>query len=584
MIQTDKTFPVFSDVDFNGFLAGMRTADYVAIDTESDAKDLRDGTGRTMGLSAAFRLGTFPVFRAYFPIRHFDWNYDSERVAKLTEVVTNLDHVIFHNAKHDIVALDNLGMPYHNKFSDTMLMAHLVNENSFSKGLDWQAKNILEIPGKDRSHEMDLFIKAFGWGMSPSWMIEEYAAHDAYLTLLLFEHYAPIFNQEISAHEWEVRQRFVRLIIKMESRGIRIDKELIREELAIGNNRMTEIVAELDLDEDTLGPKALERILIDELKLPVYETTRTGKTSFNRKAMEQYEEVLSKKDNPTAKLVLEYRGYQKTCSSNYEAYLKLVSPDGRVRPNYKLHGTVTGRLSCSDPNLQQIPRVSDKPWNGNLKAAFIPSDGYSLYEADYAQLELRLGAAYAEEEELLQAFKDGRDVFTEMALRLGMSRQDTKTLVYSLQYGAGINRISSVFGISAEDAAQIRDNYYETYPGFRSVTRRASLTARRKGKVKLWTGRYRHFDDPANQDYRAFNSVVQGGAADVVMYAMLRLNEAVDGDSCRMLLQVHDSVVFEIKDGMEDIYIPMIKEVMKDNRQPFPGLAYDVEVKKWGEK
>lgn len=583
MIQTDRTFPSLSDRDWRGFLAGMRTAEYVAIDTESDAKDLRDKTGRVLGLSAAFRLGKAPVFRAYFPIRHYDWNYGNERIAELGEVVKNLDCIIFHNAKHDLVALDTINMSYSGKFYDTMLMAHLVNENSFSKGLDWQAKNILEIPGKDRSKDMDMFIKAFGWGMAPSWMIEEYAAHDTYLTLKLFEHYLPIFSKEITEEEWDFRQKFVRLLIKMEGRGIRIDKNLISQELKVGNKRMDEILEELDLDEDTLGPKALQRILIDELKLPVYETTKTGNISFNKKAMDQYEEVLSKQENETARLVLEYRGWQKTCSSNYEAYLKLVSDDGRVRPNYKLHGTVTGRLSCSDPNLQQIPRVSSKAWNGNLKQAFIPEDGYALYEADYAQLELRLGAAYAEEQELLEAFKDGRDVFTEMSMRLGMSRQDTKTLVYTIQYGGGINRISTVFGVDGARANEIRENFFESYPGFRSVARRASLVARSKGYVKIWTGRRRHFDDPANQNYRAFNSVVQGGAADIVMRAMLRLEDAVDNDNCRMLLQVHDSVVFEIKNDSEDIYLPMIKEVMEDVKDPFDYVKFAVDVHKWGE-
>lgn len=581
-IQTDKVFPELTSTDFNGFLAGMRTADAVAIDTESDAKDLRDNTGRTMGLSAAFRLGSFPIFRHYFPIRHYDWNYSGEHISKLREVVTNLDHIVFHNAKHDLVALENLDMPYKGKFSDTMLMAHLCNENSFSKGLDWQSREILE-DHKDRSRDMDLFIKAFGWGMAPSWMIEEYAAHDAYLTLRLYEHYLPIFQREISDEEWDYRQRFVRLLIRMESRGIRIDKNLVNKELERGRARMGEIVEALALEENKLGPIALERILIDELRLPVYERTGRGNISFNKKAMDQYEEVLSRQDNPTAKLILEYRGYQKTCSSNYEAYLKLVSKDGRVRPNYKLHGTVTGRLSCADPNLQQIPRTSNKSWNGKLKQAFIPEEGYSLYEADYSQLELRLGAAYAKERELIEILNNREaDVFSAMAARLGLSRQDTKTLVYTLQYGGGINRLSSVFGISPEEASEIREGFFQAYPNLRAIMRRASSVARNKGYVKMWTGRRRHFNDPANENYRAFNAVIQGGAADIVMRSMLRLGDAVDGDNCRMLLQIHDSVVFEIRNGTEEIYLPQIKEVMEDVQPDF-GIKFYVDIHQWGE-
>lgn len=578
VVLTDQTFPTLTNTDFRGFLAGMKTADYVAIDTESNGKDLRAGEGYTMGISVAYRLGTFPIFRAYFPIRHYDWNYDQERITQLKETIESLDCVLFHNAKHDLVALENCSISYRGKFYDTMLMAHLVNENYFSKALDWLSREILD-DHKDRSKDMDQFLKAFGWGMAPSWMVREYAEHDADLTLRLFEYFLPRFTAEIPEDEWENRQRFVRLIAKMEGRGIRIDTDLSKKELVKGERRMLEIMDELDAN--PASNDDLHKLLIDEMALPVYELTPKGKASFNKKAMEKYEELLSKRADKTAKLVLEFRGWQKTCSSNYAAYLKLLGPDGRVRPNYKLHGTVTGRLSCSDPNLQQIPRVSNKPWNGKLKKAFIPAEGYTLYEADYSQLELRLGAYYAKEQDLIDIFAEGRDVFTEMAATLGMARHDTKTLVYTIQYGGGINRISTVFNVDGVTANEIRENFFSSYPGFRSVARRASMVARNKGYVKLWSGRRRHFDDPKADNFKAFNAIVQGGAADIVMRTMLRLDDAVDNDNCRMLLQIHDSVVFEIKTDHEEIYIPQIKEVMEDVKPDF-GVRFAVEVKEWG--
>jgi DNA polymerase-1 len=299
--------------------------------------------------------------------------------------------------------------------------------------------------------------------------------------------------------------------------------------------------------------------------------------------MVAYETMLEERNDETARKVLEYRGWQKTCSSNYQSYLSLVSLDGRVRPNYRLHGTVTGRLSCSDPNLQQIPRTSDKPWNGNLKKAFIPKDGYSLYEADYSQLELRLAATYGQETELIEIFEEGRDVFTEMSQVLGMSRFNTKTLVYSMQYGAGINRISTVFGVGKSEAEDIRQNFYNQYPGFRAISRRATTMARSKGKVKLWSGRYRHFDRPDEQAHKAFNAVCQGGAADIVMYTMLRLEDEVDNaQECRMLLQVHDSVVYEIRNDKIEHYLPEIKRVMEAVVPNF-GVKFAVEIKKWDE-
>src|SRR6185437_5333306 len=147
--------------------------------------------------------------------------------------------------------------------------------------------------------------------------------------------------------------------------------------------------------------------------------------------------------------ILEYRGWSKTTSSNYRPYLALLSPDGRLRPNYKQHGTLTGRLSCEMPNLQQIPREGSKRWNGQLKKCFITLDpDEMLLEFDYSQLELRLGAAYAKEESLIQVFREGRDIFQEMAEALEMDRQSTKTMNYAIAYGAGVTRISNVLDIS----------------------------------------------------------------------------------------------------------------------------------------
>jgi DNA polymerase-1 len=292
--------------------------------------------------------------------------------------------------------------------------------------------------------------------------------------------------------------------------------------------------------------------------------------------------MLATMDDDRASLILEYRGYQKTVSSNYKPYLELLSPDGRLRPNYKMHGTVTGRLSCEKPNLQQIPRVSEKPWNGRLKQAFIAEPGFTLWEADYSQLELRLAAAYARETELLEIFNSGRDVFTEMARDLNMARHDVKTLTYTIQYGGGITRIKNVFGVSVEKAAEIKDDYFERYPGFRKMSQQASSVCRRQGFIRLWSGRRRHFADPQNEAHKAFNSVIQGGAAEIVKHTMLRLSETVDSDDCRMLLQVHDSVVFEIRNGMEDAYLPKIKEVMEAVEPDF-GVHFAVDVHKWGE-
>ena len=587
--MTERPSWALNSDKFKQYLAGMRNAEFVSIDTETTGEefDIRSGEGYAIGISTAFRaIPGVPITPAYFPIRHFDWNYGPEILAQLKEVIEDVECVVFHNAKHDLVSLETLGIYRTGKYYDTMLMTHLLDENEPSKALDYLAKKYLN-DSKQRSEIMQAAINAVGWKMLPADMVREYAEHDAVLCLKLLEEYMDLWLAEECDVDWEHRQKFVRIIARMEQAGVKIDTALSKKESLIGEAKMQEIKDEIGKNPGST--KDLQELLIDNLGLPVVKVTPGGKPSFNKEAMVEYEALLAASDNPLASRVLEYRGWQKTVSSNYKAYLKLLSHDGRLRPNYKLHGTRTGRLSCETPNLQQIPRISDKPWNGNLKAAFIPADGFTLWEFDYAQLELRLGAAYAKDATLKGIFDDSeRDVFTEMAAQLGMARQDVKTLVYTIQFGGGVTRVASVFRVPDFRARSLIDNFYETYPGFRQVSSRATSLARGKGYVKLWSGRRRHFTkyERENKPYKAFNAVIQGGAADIVMHTIIRLDEFLDygtDPACRMLLQIHDAVVFEIANGREDDYIPQIKGIMEDVKPDF-GVKFKVSHNIWGDK
>jgi DNA polymerase-1 len=203
-------------------------------------------------------------------------------------------------------------------------------------------------------------------------------------------------------------------------------------------------------------------------------------------------------------------------------------------------------------------------------------------EFDYSQLELRLATAYADERELKQVFLEGRDIFTEMSKELGMVRQDTKTFVYSTQYGAGLDRLMHVFKVTRAQAEQMRTNYKERYPGFVKVESIAKMRCRTRGKVQLWSGRYRHFFDRDGEAHKAFNSAIQGGAADIVEHVMVRLFKEIDNEEeCRMLLTVHDSVVFEIREELVEDYSAAIIEIMSDVRPDF-GVKFAVEGKEFG--
>lgn len=561
-------------------------AEVIAVDTEANGQDIRDGRGFAIGVSLAYRDGDGSLQSAYLPFRHRDdsGNLDKEYISKLRMLFNAAPTIVFHNAKFDLVSLGTLGITVPDRFYDTMLMAHMVNENWLSKGLDWLGWNLLR-KGKSGQDKVKTWAEAGnGWDAVPSRIMAPYAKQDAELTLELYEYLRPQFDKQGLDSLWPIERRFIRLLIAMEARGVRVDIGKCNNYAQRGRYRMGDITLGLGLNPGS--PTQLSTLLFDELGIepnPEFATPK-GKPSLNKQAMAHYEEELERLDNPLAKDVKEYRGWSKACAVAYEGYPALLSPDGRLRPNYKMHGTVTGRLSCAEPNLQQIPKVSDKEWDGALKSVFIPADGYELWEADYSQLELRLGAAYAQETGLIEEFsKPESDVFTRMAADLGFSRQDTKTLTYTLQYGGGIKRLSYVFKVSPERAQEIRDNYFNTYPGFKRIAQRAAAKARSKGQVKLWTGRIRHFEDPEGEAHKALNAVIQGGAAEIVKRTMLRVwDEIDDEDTCRMLLQVHDSIVFEIRSDKVAETLPRIKQTMEAVEPDF-GVHFAVDIHPWGE-
>ena len=601
---TLQVSPSEADKDFDLIMAVLEALilrdgenTVISVDTETNGEDVRDGRGYLTGISIACRLFT-DVSRVYLPIRHIDTenNLSSDRLAKLKNFFQNYrGWLVFHNAKFDIVSLSTTGIDYTGKFYCTMKMCHLINENyPMAYSLNSCVKAYVDkAESKKETEVFKLLVKVLGWGNIKSSDMREYAEHDAYITLLLFESIIKKFKVEVPDEYWQHKQDFHRVVIAMEARGIHIDEAMCVDEAQIGTTRMEELTRSLRVN--PASPKGLKELLINDLGLPVVKLTpagiklkKAGKdfdekdyASFDKEAMELYDMLLEREESTVAKQILEYRGWQKTVSSNYRAYLRLRSSDGKLRPNYKLHGTKTGRLSCSDPNLQQIPRNSDKRWNGNLKRAFLASPGYRLMEFDYSQLELRLATAYADEVELKKVFEEGRDIFTEMSKILGFTRQDTKTFVYSVQYGAGLDRLMHVFKVDKFRANQMRETYKQTYPGFTKVEGIAKMRCRTRGKVQLWSGRYRHFFDRENEAHKAFNSAIQGGAADIVEHVMVRLFKEIDNDDCRMLLTVHDSVVFEIREELVDTYKEAIVEIMTDVKPDF-GVKFAVEGKEWG--
>lgn len=568
----------------------------IAVDTETTGLQVADGRSRCIGISIAAIIetafGRVPVAH-YFPTGH---PVDDDRVTPKT--LQMLHYVlrqegrwlIWFNVQFDVLALETVGIYVGDvPFWDVPTMSMLIDENMpYQRSLEALATHYLgEGQGKVETPLVKK-EKRTGWPTTTTAEMWDYAVGDTVATWRVWNELMQHREWRVLPEEiWESKQRLIRVLTEMRRRGVRINTALAAEQEAIGAKRMEELKAELGMNPSSIND--MRHLMIDVLKLPVLkESKKTKQPSFDKTVMPLYEEMLERDGRREAQLISAYRGWSKAVTAAYRPYLALLSPDGRLRATFNTHRTVTGRLSSSEPNLQQIPKTSDKEWNGRVKECFIAREGYSLVEFDYSQLELRLAAAYAGEDRLKQVFNEGRDIFDEMSLDLGMERPDTKVLVYTIQYGGGVPRLVVVFGVSEPRAAQIRQNFYDTYPALRALAERVDARAKAEKRVRLWSGRFRHFRY-ANESYKALNSIMQGGGADIVERVMIRAYDEIDdNDSTRVLLQVHDSLVWEIRDDLLETQVPRIKALMEDvawvNEEIGTAVRFNVDAKVLGRK
>jgi DNA polymerase I len=552
----------------------------ITVDTE--------GFHKMLGFSVCFD-GLSDGF--YLPFNHARDNLSDSQRRKVFEILNEAEALVAYNAIHDLRVFARNGFDYRGKFYDPMLMAHWVNEERMNYSLD-KISPIYGGKPKQMPAVMSMIIDQEGWDAVPIKWMTIYSGNDAYIEHQLLNQLLPEFREQgFDGELWDYEQKFIRDVMgPMIERGVRLNPEFCIREILKGQVVMEDCRKELGYS--TIGPKALEEIFIDKLRLPVVKVTPGGKPSFDKEAMERYEVLLEKSKNPVAQTVLRYRGWQKTISANYKAYLEFADGEGILHPGYKLHGTRTGRLSCEKPALHQIPKSSNKEWNGHSKNAFIARDGYSLWTIDYSQLQFRMTCSYAKQYDLIEIFNDpDRDIFTEMAKEMGWLRDDVKTLVYLILFGGGATRAKDAFGLATVEAGKaLVDEFHSMYPNIKKIARQAQNFAQKFKFVQYWTGRRRHFFSRDAKFYRAFNAVIQGGEAEIMKRAMIACQEEICNDDCNMVLQIHDELAFEIKDGMETHYLPRLQAVMEripnEDFCAFTGtpVSFRTSVKPWGEK
>ena len=562
----------------------LRGAQRVALDTETTGTDPM--RAQLVGISLALEAGE----AFYIPIGHIRQRGEKpllslEEVRKVLGPYLADERLakVMHNAKFDILVLEEQGMPVRGTLYDTMLAAWLLAPSGRGIGLKEQVWQRLGI-------EMTPIADLIGSGRNRTTMdrvpIEQvmpYACADADMTLRLMD----VLREELNkTAQWslfaDLEMPLVPVLARMERRGMMVDVEYLREMSRALGKRLEglqeQIYAAAGHPFNINSPKQLGAVLFEELKLPVGRRTQTS-YSTDSSVLEEL-----RAHHPIADLILEYRQVDKLKSTYVDALPALVNPrTGRVHTSFNQTGTSTGRLSSSDPNLQNIPVRTEL--GRQVRRAFVAPPGHVLLSCDYSQVELRLLAHLSEDPELMSAFHRGEDVHaTTAAAIFGIplaevtyeQRSLAKAINFGLMYGMSDYGLSARTDLTREDARRFIENYFARFARVKAYLDETIRIARERGYVETVLGRRRYFPElrpssAANQNLQraaeraAVNMPIQGSAADIIKLAMIRLDERLAERRLRsaMILQVHDELVLEVPEDELDVARALVVETME---------------------
>ncbi len=482
-------------------------------------------------------------------------------------------------------------------YDDTMLMSYVLDAGRASHGLESLAEHAFN----HAAVALDTLIKAGKTRITFDAVAidraAEYAAEKADIVLRLHSVLKPRLAAEHVLNVYETLERpLVAVLGRMERRGISIDREVLSRLSGEFAQEAAGLEAEInDLAGATVNPgspKQLGDILFGKLGLPGGTKTRTGQWATGARALED----LAEQGHKLPQKILDWRQVSKLKSTYTDALPGFVNPTTRrVHTNYALASTTTGRLSSSDPNLQNIPiRTED---GRKIRRAFIATPAHKLVSADYSQIELRLLAEIAAIEPLRKAFREDLDIHAMTASEMfgvpikGMPpeiRRRAKAINFGIVYGISAFGLANQLGIGREEAGAYIKKYFERFPGIRDYIEETKSFARKNGCVLTLFGRKCHYPDirAANASIRAFNeraavnARLQGSAADIIRRAMIRMEEALRRENlaAQMLLQVHDELVFEVPDAEVEKTLPVVKRVMEEAPHPAVPLSVPLAV------
>lgn len=578
---------VQTEAELDRWIAEARLAGIIAVDTETDALD-SIGAG-LVGVSLAIA----PNQACYIPLAHGGTDLFSDAppqvpmataMAKLKPLLEDASVLkIGHNIKYDLNVLARHDI-HVAPIADTMVMSFDLDAGIRNHGMDELALTHFE-------HQCLSFKDVCGSGKSQLTFNQvdlreatAYAAEDADVTLRLWHRLHPRLSAEQVTRVYErVDRPLIPVLAQMERHGIKVD----RDELARMSSEFAEGCAGLEVEIHALAggpfavgsPKQLGEVLFGKMGLKGGKKGKSGDYSTDVTVLEK----LAEEGVEIARKVLDWRQLSKLRSTYTDALQQQINPrTGRVHTSYSLTGAQTGRLSSNDPNLQNIPIRTET--GRRIRQAFVAEPGNVLLSADYSQIELRLAAHMADVPALKDAFAKGEDIHARTAQELfGEVNRETrgraKTINFSLLYGISRWGLAARLGISADEAQAMIDRYFESFPGINRYISRTLQNARETGYTETLFGRKTHFPrltspnqtERAGSERAAINAPIQGTSADIIKRAMVRMGPALADaglSHVRMLLQVHDELVFELPENDVAAAKPVIERVMAEAAEP----------------
>ena len=575
----------------------MKKAPYISFDTETTSLDYMNA--ELVGVSIALK----PNEAFYIPINH---NYEGVEkqleehfVLETLKPFLESDEVpkIGHNLKYDRHILQNLGIDLKGKLLDTMLFSYVNNSTITRHNLDAVSKRYLNINPTSYEDVAGKGAKQIPFSEVSIEVASEYASEDADISLKLYEHIEPLVQKETKLAKLysEIEGPLIYTLGDIERNGVLIDSEKLNEQSKELEAKILELEQKVQKsagEDFNLGsPKQLQEILYEKLGLPVIKKTPKGQPSTAESVLQELS-----MDFPIVQDILSYRAISKLKSTYTDKLPKMVNSNtGRVHTSYHQAVTATGRLSSSDPNLQNIPIRSEE--GRRIREAFIAPDGYKILAADYSQIELRIMAHLSRDQGLMDAFAKGQDIHQATAAEIfsinidevtANQRRSAKAINFGLIYGMSAFGLSKQLQITRAEAQNYIEQYFDRYPQVKHYMDETKQSAKKMGYVETVFGRRLYLADIESSNYQrrqyaersAINAPMQGTAADLIKMAMILLHQKIREESfeAKIIMQVHDELVIEVNENQSDELSEITTSVMSEISKLDVDLKVDADI------